>query len=305
MFRQSRSREEERRQLTPRSATNGAVSVVRQVLGARMYSQGRAYPERGVPRGGGQRRAVGRQLHVRHAVLVAAQHAHARGAQCVPGAGRVVGVSGEQQPPAHRPLDRVDAEEDALLGVTRHLAVGAQVEQAAARVVRAGRQRVTGRVEAHGRHVRVVRVEGLHGLPGAHVPHEHLPVAGTRHERVAHLGRRQVDAHHVGGVRLEALQQLARLDVPQRAGAVAAARQDLPVRVGEQAARQVRAVRGDGALALPRLLALPLAQREHRHFVVQAPVTRAIVGSITFVQFYESPLMRQTHPAATMLPEGA
>lgn len=67
---------------------------------------------------------------------------------------------------------------------------------------------------------------------------------------------------------LEALQKLAGLDVPERAGAVAAAREDLPVGVGEQAARHVGRVRGHGALARGRLLVARAAQREHRHLVV-------------------------------------
>lgn len=83
-----------------------------------------------------------------------------------------------------------------------HLPISPQIEEATARVIRSRSERVAGGVVLDAVDVGVVRVEGLHGLPRAHVPHQHGAVAAARHERVAHVRRRQVDRHHVGCVRL-------------------------------------------------------------------------------------------------------
>lgn len=89
------------------------------------------HAQRTVPAAGGQRGAIGRDARAADLVLVAVQQTDALLLERVPDVHRVVVVAGEQQPPANREVHRVDAKNDAVLGVDGHLFVGAYVEQAA------------------------------------------------------------------------------------------------------------------------------------------------------------------------------
>lgn len=98
---------------------------------------------------------------------------------------------------------------------------------------------------------------------------------------------------------VEALQQLARLDVPQGARGVTAAGQDLLVGVRERAARHVAGVRADGLFAQRHLLVS--AHRIDGHFVVETAanavekpdVTLDWPGSHTLIVPIDSPASDQ------------
>ncbi len=108
-----------------------------------------------------------------------------------------------------------------------HLPVRPEVEEPAGGVVRARPHGVARRVELDGVDVGLVALEVLHVVSRAHVPDEGHLVAGAGDERVGVGPGGEVHRHHVGAVTVEGLEDLAGLHVPQGAGGVAGARQDL------------------------------------------------------------------------------
>lgn len=155
-------------------------------------------------------------------------------------------------------------------------------------------------MKLHTVHIRLVTLERLHDVSAAHIPNQrqfiaalqrtefdqsntfspfHLQLlAHPRHKRVARLVGRQVDGHHISSMSVKALQQLARLHVPQCAGRVATSGQDLLVRVRKYAAAHVARVRPNGLLLAGNVLVQRRGHRVHGHLVVQATASDEVSG---------------------------
>ena len=103
---------------------------------------------------------------------MAVEHRDPVALERVPNVDGVVIVAGEHDAAGDGEVDGVDAEEDRLLGVLGHLAVGSEVEEATGRVVGSRSDGVAARVVLDRVDVRVVALEVLDVVAGPHVPNE-------------------------------------------------------------------------------------------------------------------------------------
>lgn len=109
-------------------------------------------------------------------------------------------------------------------------------------------------------------------------PKANLIASYARDKSVARLIGRQINGHDIARVSVEALQQLPGLDIPQGTSGVTAARQDLLVRVREDAAAHVAGVRAHSLLLAGNVLVQRRGHRVHGHLVVQATASDEISG---------------------------
>lgn len=130
-----------------------------------------------------------------------------------------------------------------------HLAVGAQVEEAARGVVGSRRKGIAIGEELHSVDVALVAGEGLHRLARPDVPHLGHRVARARHKGIR-VGR-QRNAHDVAGVVVELHGSNASLNVPEHTRHVTRRGQNLSV-IEEPTAREIACMRAELASDLGR-----------------------------------------------------
>lgn len=195
--------------------------------------------EERVPGAGSDGHAVLRHAETRHAVVVAGKDTGALALHGVPDVAVEVVVAGQQQAARLAEGHGRDAADDVVVRVHRQLLVGADVEHAARRVVRARREREARREERNRIDIALVTREGLLTLAVANVPELGGRVAGPRYE--GSLVGRERERHDVTRVARELTALLTGLDVPEGASHITRAGQDLVV-IQEAAAGQVARV---------------------------------------------------------------
>jgi len=192
--------------------------------------------QEGVPGAGAEGCAVNVDAEARDAIVVAFERPNELAFERVPHAAVVVVVAGKEEAPRNGEGHGRHTDEDGVAGEGLELAIGAQIPEAARRVVGAGRER-----EAVVHHldrvdVALMAVEGLRGLARSDIPMLGVRIDSASDERI--VMREERKAHHIAVVAGEFSDLHAAFNIPQHARSITRGSDDLLV-IEESAAGKV------------------------------------------------------------------
>jgi len=206
--------------------------------------------EQSIPRTSGQRLAIIADAQAADTVVVTHELLNQTAQLSVPSVTIVVIIASKQKLASLGEGHAGNAAEDLVVGVLVDLSVGADIEETAGRVIRAGADSIAIGEELNGVDIRFVAVEGLDTrLVDTMIPQLGGGITRTRHKLT--LGVHHGNAHDITGVIGEDALGSLGFNVPQYTSGVARGGDDLGI-TDETAARQVALVMSQLRIGLLR-----------------------------------------------------